>query len=139
MEAAYEFALSGDNMDFALDRIWQGHSIPAGLFIDIITEKYQLINRHLHSIRDCLLIVASVTDNKASIQFHDIHYINSEMHCVTLSNMPDLENQLIYLWMEVREFLRYFHLEDHEAELASIHTFYHNLAIDHFMQEGFIL
>ena len=139
MEAAYEFALNGDNMDFALNRIWQGHPIPAGLFIDIMTEKCQLINRHLHSIRDCLLIVASVTSTKAYIKFHDIHYIDSEMRCVTLSNMPDLEDQLIYLWTEVREFLRYFHLEDHEVELASIDTFYHNLAIDHFMQEGFIL
>ena len=61
------------------------------------------------------------------------------MHCVTLSNMPDLEDQLIYLSTEVREFLRYFHLEDHEAELESINTFYRDLAIDHFMQEGFIL
>ena len=24
------------------------------------------------------------------------------MHCVTLSNVPDLENQLIYLWTEVK-------------------------------------
>ena len=139
MEAAYEFALSGDIMDFALDRIWQGHSTPARLFIDIITKKCQLINQYLCSTRDCLLIVASVTNNKASIQFHDIHYTNSEMHCVTLSNMPDLEDQLVYLWTEVQDFMRYFHFEDPEAELESINSFYRNLAMNRFMQEGFIL
>ena len=139
MDATFEFAVNGENMDFALGLIRDGRTVPNALFIDILTEKCQLINRHLHSTRDCLLIVASVTNNKASIQFHDIHYIDSEMHCVTLSNMPDLEDQLIYLWTEVREFLRYFHIDDHEVELASIDTFYCNLAIDHFMQEGFIL
>ena len=139
MEAAYKFAVTGENMDLALGLIRDGCTVPNALFVGILTEKCQLINRHLRSTRDCLLIVASVTNNKASIQFHDIHYIDSEMHCVTLSNMSDLKDQLIYLWTEVKEFLRYFHLEDHEAELGSIDTFYHDLATAHFMQEGFIL
>ena len=138
MDAEYEFSLNGPNMDFALNRIREGHLIPANLFIDIMTEKCQLINKYLRSIRDCLLIVASVTNNKASIQFHDIHYIDSEMHCVTLSNMPDLEDQLIYLWTEIREFLRYFHLEDHEAELASIDSFYIDLVYNELVQANFM-
>ena len=59
MDAAYEFALNGELMDFALYRISQGHLIPARLFIDIINRKMP-INQpvHLHSMRDCLLIVA---------------------------------------------------------------------------------
>ena len=59
------------------------------------------------------------------------------MCCVTLFNMPDLEDQLIYLWTEVREFLTYFHLEDPVAELDSINTFYRHLAYDQFVQEDF--
>ena len=50
MEAAYEFALNGPNMDFALYRIREGHPIPPGLFIDIMTEKCQLINKHLRDL-----------------------------------------------------------------------------------------
>ena len=137
MDVAYDFALSGELMDFALSRIREGHAIPTGLFIEIITEKCQLINKYLCSIRDCLLIVVNITNNKASIQFHDIHYTDSKMHCVTLSNMPDLEDQLIYLWTEVREFLTYFHLEDPVAELDSINTFYRLLAYDQFVQADF--
>ena len=50
MDVAYDFALSGELMDFALSRIQEGHPIPTGLFIEIITEKCQLINKYLHSI-----------------------------------------------------------------------------------------
>ena len=47
MEAAFEFAVNRPNMEFALSRIREGHSVPTGLFIDIMTEKCQLINKHL--------------------------------------------------------------------------------------------
>ena len=49
MGAAYEFALNGELMDFALYQIREGHLIPAHLFIDILREKCQLINCYLHS------------------------------------------------------------------------------------------
>ena len=137
MEAANTFAITGELMDFALSRRREGHPIPTGLFIEIITEKCQLINKYLCSIRDCLLIVVNITNNKASIQFHDIHYTDSKMHCVTLSNVPDLENQLVYLWTELQEFLTYFHLEDPVAELDSIKTFYRHLAYNQFVQVDF--
>ena len=55
---------------------------------------------------------------QASIKFHDTHYETSEMQHITLTNKPDLEDQLIYLWTEVRDLLRYFHIDDHEAELV---------------------
>ena len=128
MEAAFEFAINGPNMEFALSRIREGHSVPAGLFIDIITEKCQLINKHLCSTGDYLMIMASVTNTTASIKFHDIYLEDSELQCVTLSNLPDLEDQLIYLWTEMRDLLRYYHIDGHMSELASIDTFYHELA-----------
>ena len=139
MEAAYEFALNGENMEFAMSLVRDGHKIPDTLFIDILTEKCWLINKHMHSTRDCLIIVASITNDTASIKFHDIHYENSEMHHVTLSNMPDLEDQLIYVWTEMRDFLRYFHIDDHAAELASIDTFYSDLEYDRMVEANFML
>ena len=108
MEAAYEFALSGDEMDFALNRIWQGHPIPARLFIDIMTEKCQLINIHLKTTREFLMIEASITNTSTTITFHDIYLTDSKFKQVTLTNKSDLEDQLIHLWTEVRDFLRYF-------------------------------
>ena len=74
MDAAFEFAVNGENMDFAINPIGNGHTVPAALFIDILTEKCQLINKHLCSTRDCLMIVANLSNDTASIKFHDIHY-----------------------------------------------------------------
>ena len=139
MDAAFEFALNGENMEFAMYLIRDEHAVPAALFVDILTEKCKLINRHLRDSHDHLMIMASITNQSASIQFHDILFENSEFHCVTLSNRPDLEDQLLHLWTEVQDVLWYYHINNHNAELVSINTFYHNLAIDHFMQEGFIL
>ena len=53
MDVAYDFALSGELMDYALSRIRKGHPISTGLFVNIITEKCQLINKYLRSIQDC--------------------------------------------------------------------------------------
>ena len=97
MDATFEFAVNGPNMEFACDLLRDGHSIPAALFIDILTEKCLLINRHLHTTRDYLVIVASVTNTTASIKFHDLYLEDSEMRHLTLSNLPDLEDQLIHL------------------------------------------
>ena len=139
MDAAFEFAVNGDNMEFAADLIRTGHTVPTALFIDILTVKCQLINRHLRTTRDYLVIMASVTNMTASIKFHDTYLEDSEIQHVTLSNLPDLEDQLIHLWMEVRDILRYYHIDDHDAELASIDTFYSNLAYEQLMQVNFML
>ena len=63
MDATFEFAISGENMDFAIGLISNGHTVPAALFIDILTEKCQLINKHLHATRDCLMIVANLSND----------------------------------------------------------------------------
>ena len=38
MDAAFEFAVNGLNMEFAINLVADGHGIPGGLFIDILTE-----------------------------------------------------------------------------------------------------
>ena len=34
MDAAFEFAVNGENMEFAMYLIGDGHTVPAALFID---------------------------------------------------------------------------------------------------------
>ena len=124
-------------MDFAMYRIRQGHPTPPSLFIDIIVEKCQLINHHFCNTRDHLKIDASVTNMVATVKFHDILLEDSELRTVTLSNLPDLEDQLIQLWTEVQDLLRYYHEDDRIAELASIDTFYRDFAYNQMMAEFF--
>ena len=137
MEAAYEFALSGDNMDFALYRIREGHPTPPSLFIDIMVEKCQLINHHFCNTRDHLRVVASVTNMAATVKFHDTLLADSELRMVTLSNKPDIEDQLIQLWIEVQDLLRYYHEDNHIAEMASIDTYYRDFEYNQMMAEFF--
>ena len=52
MEAAFEFSVNGLNMEFAINLIMNGHSIPDGLFVNILTKKCQLIHKHIKSSKD---------------------------------------------------------------------------------------
>ena len=52
MKAAIKFAVIGESMDFALDRIRNGHLTHPALFIEIIVEKCQLVNHHFLNTRD---------------------------------------------------------------------------------------
>ena len=78
MDVTFEFAVNGEYMEFTMDLIRDGHAVPAALFIDILTEKCQLINKHLRDTCDHLMIMASITNTSASIQFHDILFEDSE-------------------------------------------------------------
>ena len=97
MDVAYDFALSGKLMDFALGLINHQHKVPSALFIDILTEKCQLISQYLQSTRDCLALVANISIDKVSIKLHNTHYEIFKMKHITLTNKPDLDDQLIYL------------------------------------------
>ena len=69
MEAAKAFAVTGETMDIIIERIRTGQLISPALFIDIITEKCQLINSHFLNVRDHLKIVtnASSTTGNSNI------------------------------------------------------------------------
>ena len=142
MEAAIEFAVSGETMDFMLERIRNGHMTPPALFTEIIVEKCQLINHHFLNTRDHLRIAANVSSMTATITFHDTIIEYSKLKIITIANTPDLEKQLIHLWLEVQQILKYYNENDCIAELASIETYYNSFAynrmiVQHFMFEFF--
>ena len=47
MDPAFEFSVNGLNMEFANNLAVDGHSIPGMLFVDILTEKCQLLHQHI--------------------------------------------------------------------------------------------
>ena len=126
MEAAYEFAWSGELMDFTMHQILEGHSTPPSLFIDLMVEKCQLINHHFFNTRDHLKVVTSVTNTVATLKFHNLALADSKLQVVTITNMPDLEDQLVHLWCEVQRILKHYNEEDRILEMASIESFYRN-------------
>ena len=83
MEAAKEFAVSGETMDFPLGRIRTRHLTPPALFIEIIVEKCQLINHHFLNTRDHLRIATNASSTTTTITFHDTKIEDSKLNTAT--------------------------------------------------------
>ena len=134
MDAAFEFSFNGLNMDFAIHLVADGHSIPDGLFVDILTEKCQLLQHHLKTSKDCLMLVANVGRKVASIKIFDKNLVDSQLlHC-TISNLVDLEEQIYCLWIEVHSILKDYTVDDHAAELRNIDAYYSSLEHEDMMR-----
>ena len=56
MDGAFEFSFNGLNMEFAINLTADGCSVPDSLFIDIMTEKCQLLHKHIKASKDCLML-----------------------------------------------------------------------------------
>ena len=133
MDAAFEFSVNGLNMEFATHLIADSCSLPHGLFVDILTEKCQMLHRHINSSKDCLMLVANVNGTMATIKLFDGNLMDSQLlHC-TISNLWDLEDQLYRLWIEVRSILKAYAIDDHATELRSIDTYYSSLEYEDMM------
>ena len=138
MEAAFEFLVNGLNMEFAITLVMNGHSIPDGLFVNILTEKCQLIHKHIKASKDCLLMIANINHMVATIKLFDRNLEDSQLlHC-TISNHCDLEDQLYRLWIEVRGILKDYAIDDHAAELRIIDTYYNSLEYEDMMHACFL-
>ena len=134
MDAAFEFSVNRLNMEFAIHLVRDGHSIPDGLFIDILMEKCQLLHQHLKSSNNCLMLVANIGPKVATIQMFDKNLIDFKLlHC-TLSNHWDLEEQLYRLWIEVHGILNYYAIDDPRVELRNVNEYYSSLAYEDMMR-----
>ena len=138
MEAATTFAVAGETMDFTLRRISEGHSIPPSLFVEIIVEKCHLINYHFLRTKNHLPVVANVNATTATIGLHDINIEDSTIKIVTIVNTSDLEQQLVHLWREVHQLLKFYHEDNRIAELSNINTYYNSFAYNRMIVQHFI-
>ena len=128
MDAAFEFSINGLNMEFAIHLVRDGHSIPDGLFVDILTEKCQLLHQHIKSSKDCLMLVANIGCTMATIKLFDKNLMDSQLlHC-TISNLWDLKEQLYRLWIEAHGMLQDYVVDDPSVELRNINEYYSSTA-----------
>ena len=126
MEATYEFALSGELIDFTLHHILEGCPTTPALFTEVMAEKCQLVNHHFSNTRDHLRIVANVSNTATTIAFHNTLIEDSKLKIETIANTPDLEKQLVQFWCEVQQILKHYNEEDRISEMASIESYYRN-------------
>ena len=96
------FAMEGLNMAFAAELNRDGKPLPKLLFIDIMVEKTQKLIEHIKHHHLGLSLTANIGENSANIRMYDNYAtVNSQLLHVTISNLPDLENQLWRLYIEV--------------------------------------
>ena len=127
------FQSHGLNMDFTIHLVRDGHNIPNGLFVDILTEKCQLLHQHIKSSKDCLMLVANIGSMMATIKLFNKNLVDSQLlHC-TISNLWDLEEQLYRLWIEVWGILKDYAIDDHSKELRNIDEYYGSAAYEDMM------
>ena len=124
MDPTFEFSVNGLNMEFAIYLAADGHSIPDLLFVDILTEKCQLLHQHIWSSKDCLMLVANIGHTMATIKLFDKNIMDSQLLHFTVSNLWDLEEQLYRLWIEVHGVLKDYAVNDPLLELRNIMDYY---------------
>ena len=133
MDAAFEFLVNGLNMEFAIHLIEDGHSIPDGLFVNILTEKCQLLHQYIKSSRDCLMLVANIGSTMATIKLFNKNLMDSQLlHC-TISNLWDLEEQLYHLWIEMCSVLKEYAVDDLSTKFRNVDTYYSSLEYEDMM------
>ena len=101
LDPANHFAMDGLNMAFATEFITDGKPLPKGLFLDIMTEKTQMLVDHIKHLQLGLALVVNIGENVATVKVYDNYVEDSLKLHVTLSNLWDIEDQLYRLWIEV--------------------------------------
>ena len=109
------FAMEGLNMAFVAELNRDRKPLPKLLFIDIMVKKTQKLIEHINHHHLGLSLTANIGEKSAVIRMYDNYMtVNSRLLHVTISNLPDLEDQLWRLYIEVNGVIHDFipHLED---------------------------
>ena len=78
--------------------------MPETFFVQLLTEKANIIKNHLKDIRSDIMICANIGPNMATFKlFHTKEEDSLKLH-VTLSNLGDIDKQLHQLWLQVNFF-----------------------------------
>ena len=96
MDATFEFSFTGMNMEFAIHLTADGHSVPEGLFINIMIEKCQLLHQHLKSSKNYLTIVTNMSHQTAFIKIFDQNIMDSPLLDFAITYMIWKNNYINY-------------------------------------------
>ena len=112
---ANNFALGGLPIHLAKVLLMEGKSLPKELFMEVIVEKTQILVEHVKNHHLGLCLTTNINGNSAIIRIYDnFATVNTQVLQITLLNLPDLEDQLFHLYMEVTGVIPDFMLEDYD-------------------------
>ena len=118
---ANNFAMGGMPMHLARILLKEGHSLPKHLFLDVMVEKTQILIDFIKNHHLGLCVTANIGGNIAVVQVYDnFATVNTQLLQVTISNLPDLENQLFQLYTETHGIVHQFMPEDDDDDMPPL-------------------
>ena len=110
---ANNFAMGVLSMYLAKVLLMEGKSLPKELFVEVVVEKTQKLIEHVNNHHLGLCLTANINRNSEIIWIYDnFTSVNTQVLQITLSNLPDLEDQLFHLYVEVIGIIHNFMPED---------------------------
>ena len=83
--------------------------IPENLFVNMMTDKANIIKGHLNKSVHPLIIVANIGPTMAVFKFYDTNEEEDSLKlCMTLSNLGDIDEQICVLWQQVNFLLQQY-------------------------------
>ena len=82
--------------------------IPEEMFIQLLTEKANIIKDHLRERHSKLTIVANIGPTMATFKLYDLSEEDSLKLHITLSNLGDIDEQIHQLWQQVNFLLKQY-------------------------------
>ena len=80
--------------------------IPEEMFVNLMTEKTNIIKDHLKNNLNQPIIIANIGPTMATFKFYDFKEEDSLKLCMTLSNLGDIDEQIHHLWQQVNFLLQ---------------------------------
>ena len=80
--------------------------LPKAFFMNTLTEKAEMLKKHLKDISSQLVICANIGPNMATFKFFALQEEDSLKLHYTFSNLGDLKEQLHYLWVQLNYVLK---------------------------------
>ena len=112
---ANNFAMGGLPMHLTRVLLMKGKSVPKELFLDVMVEKTQILIDFIKNHHIGLCLTANIGGNTAVICVYDnFATVNTQVLQVTISKLPDLENQLFQLYTEINGVVHDFMPEDYD-------------------------
>ena len=118
---ANNFAIGGMPMHLAWILLMEGHSLPPHLFLDILTEKTQTLLEFIRIHHVGLCLTANIRAQMAIIRIYDTFTATiTQLLQITISNLPNLENQLFQLYTEVHELVHQYLPEEEDDDIPPL-------------------
>ena len=88
-------------MEYAVDK-----KMPEALFVQLLTDKANMLKKHLKDTESNLRLCANIGPNMATIKLYNIKEEDSQKLHITISNLGDIDEQLYQLWVQLNYILK---------------------------------